>query len=65
MDLYSFLEDYDRSPKVSGAAVAPAADLHTHPVVTIETTDDFRVTADLTSLHICMRKTSDISQTSE
>ena len=65
MSIRYFIEDYERSPKLYNAEPEQALDFEAHPAVTIETTDNFRLTADLTSLHICMRKTSELSETSE
>lgn len=57
--------EFTRSPKLSNADTTCSADVEDHPIVTIETTDNFRLTADLTSLHICLKKTPELSESSE
>ena len=54
---FSILGEISKSPKQRCA--------DDHPMITIETTDEFRLTADPTSLHVALRKSSELTENSK
>lgn len=52
--------DYSRNQRLSsGACLREAVQ---HPVITIETTDHFRLAADTTSLHVSLKKSAELTE---